>query len=288
MFKNTLYHIAARLDAYAIILISTFVMQTHSIPFWQIFIGETGIILSLALEAAMLWMWYHRRLKYIKFLAAAILIAGPWYQMTIPIFEKIGRIETLQKNIVLTLDEIEEAKSSISNYEETSKKRYGWASRIDRTKSSIASSREELKGLYSEQQKLGPAWRIYAVASMQIIILFILLKTQISAITNLREKGITEPKRNPKPAPKSEKKQSESKNNFEETIKAVAAALNDRLPEFKGSQKDLALHYKTFRPADISLVINHKNNIEFGKEKISAPALIRMAKALNVEIIKNQ
>ena len=270
MFKKMLRHISARLDAYAIILVSTFVMQTHSIPFWQMFIGETGIILSLALEAAMLWMWYHRRLKYIKFLAAAILIAGPWYQMTIPIFEKIGRIETLQKNIILIADEIKEAKTSILNYEENSKKRSGWASRIDRTKSSITDSRERLRGLYSEQQKLGSAWRIYAVASMQITILFILLKTQISAITNLREKGITESKRNPKPASKLEKNHSESKNNFEETVKAVAAALNDRLPEFKGSQKDLALHYKTFRPADISLVINHKNNIELGKEKITS------------------
>lgn len=288
MLKNTLYHIAARLDAYAIILVSTYVMQTHSIPFWQTFIGETGIILSLALEAAMLWMWYHRRLKYIKYLAAAILIAGPWYQMTIPIFEKIGRIETLQKNIFLTLDEIQENKSSLSTYEENSKKKFGWSTRIDRTKSSISSNREELKDLYSEKQKLGPAWRIYAVASMQIIILFILLKTQISAITNLREKGITEPKRNPKSAPKSQKNQSASNNNFEKTIKKIAIALNDILPEFKGSQKDLASHYKTFRPADISLVINHKNNVKLGKEKISGPALTRMAKALNVEIVRNQ
>lgn len=60
-----------------VIILSTILMQIHSIEYWTGVTESYGIAWSIALEAAMLWLWYQKRLFLVRVLAATILIAGP-------------------------------------------------------------------------------------------------------------------------------------------------------------------------------------------------------------------
>ena len=80
------------------VICSMVLMQIHSIDFWMEKAGPSGWAWSIGLEVAMLWFWYEnkRRLQVFKYLAAFLLIAGPWYQITAPTFQNLNGVAGMQ------------------------------------------------------------------------------------------------------------------------------------------------------------------------------------------------
>lgn len=261
------------------IIVSAVLMQWHSIPFWQEYTENywSGIAFSIALEAAMLWNWYHRRLPAVRWLAAIILIAGPWYQLTTPTIITINKYRTVQERVEMLRAEVEDNRETVETVESNSKdpNRYGWGKYIPPAKSDLKNSRVRLSNAQADAAITGAIWRPVMVAIMMASVLLIVISTQLAAITSLRSCNVTavSKSRNPKRASKTEilKK--------EQLVEQVATVLRSRLRTFDGSQKEFATNHG-FRPADISMVLNHAECIRVDGETITFPALKRMAEAL--------
>ncbi len=271
--------------AVVMVICSMVLMQIHSIEFWTKTAGASGWAWSIGLEVAMLWFWYEnkRRLQVFKYLAAFLLIAGPWYQITAPTFENLNSATVIYADIEMAEDTIIQLSTSLDRYEERSDKRSGWAGRIDKTRVDWKEARAHLSALRSKGAKEEAPWRGYTVASMQAVALFIVLTAQLAAVASLRFRNVTTvtksvtPKRNgnghivtPEQLPE----------HYEETVATVAKVITRRVAEF-GSQaklcKDLGL-----RPADVSMVLNHSEKKEDGAGIIGLKALQKITAALEV------
>ena len=106
------------------VLCSMVLMQIHSIEFWMDKAGASGWAWSIGLEVAMIWFWYEnkRRLQVFKYLAAFLLIAGPWYQITAPTFESLQDVAVMQAEIETAQDAVTQYSRSLKRYEDNSVK----------------------------------------------------------------------------------------------------------------------------------------------------------------------
>lgn len=263
--------------AIAVILVSTILMQIHSIGFWIGIAGiYSGVALSLALEAAMLWLWYERKLLPIRTLAAFILIAGPWYQLSVPAVKTLEEKSVINAAIISIQEETDQLAGSLKQYDKNSGKRLGWSGRIDDRQEELTIARKELRERKLEAAKLGLDNLIYFKAVIPGGVLLIVLITQLTAIASLRNygsvttvsKGVTKLRKRPPEA-----------SDYDRAVKAVAIAIKGKLPEFGGVQSVLAKHYG-FRPADVSMVLNQADGSITGSERISKPKLREMVDKL--------
>ena len=276
-----------KIASYIMITVSAGLIQWHGISFWGETTGqEFGGAWSIALEFAMLWLWYHRKLILVRYLAAVILIAGPWYQLAGPAISTIYDHKTHTSHIISLETEIADLNKSIRIYELNSEKKLGWASRIDRTRSAITEARTKLRDIRNQSDLSGENWKSLMVAIIQAIVLLIVMTTQLSAVSNLRNcniSAITGQITKGETVPKTETfKAKTAKGEKDELIQEIGPILREKLKEFGNSQKDMVDHCKTFRTADISMVLNHSNLMASGKETISMPALNRIITALNI------
>ena len=272
------------------VICSMVLMQIHSIEFWRDKAGASGWAWSIGLEVSMLWFWYEnkRRLQIFKYLAAFLLIAGPWYQITAPTFEDLNSVTVIQADIEMVQDTVMQLSISLDRYEERSDKRSGWAGRIDKTHTKLEKARSQLSNLRAKGAKKEAPWRSRAVAGMQAAALFIVLTAQLASVTSLRSRNVTTvtksvtktvmPKRNGNRNAITE----QITEDYEATVIIVAAEINRRVAEF-GSQakfcRGLAL-----RPADVSMVLNHNEKKDAGASTISPKVLQKMVGELGVEV----
>jgi hypothetical protein len=272
--------------ASVMVICSMVLMQTHSIDFWMEKAGASGWAWSIGLEVAMLWFWYENKrcLQVFKYLAAFLLIAGPWYQITAPTFQNLNSVTVMQAEISAAQDTVTQLSTSLDRYEKRSDKRSGWAGRIDKTQAKLEEARSNLSILRSKKAKKEAPWRSRAVAGMQAAALLIVLTAQLAAVTSLRSrngspvtKTVTE-KRNGKGHIVTPEQLPER---YEEMVSTVAAEIIRRVSEF-GSQaklcKDLGL-----RPADVSMVLNHNEKKEAGKGTIGGKALQKISGVLEMK-----
>ena len=272
--------------AFSIIMVlcSMVLMQIHSIDFWTDKAGPSGWAWSIGLEVAMLWFWYEnkRRLQVFKYLAAFLLIAGPWYQITAPTFDSLQSVTVIQAEVEAAQGRVTQLSTSLDRYEIRSDKRSGWAGRIDKTQRSLEEGRAKLSGLRSKEAKKETPWRSRAVAGMQAAALLIVLTAQLAAVTSLRSRnGSTVPIRNEtkrNDTPKRNVAPEQSTDDFDASVETVAAEIRSLIPSF-GSQTKLAKHYG-IRPANITAVLNHKERKETGGEIISAGGLAKIVEAM--------
>ena len=270
---------------------SIFLMQWHSIEFWTDKVGESGLYLSIGLEAAMLWFWYDSRNRFIgfcKYLSAFLLIAGPCYQITASTFQNLSSMIVMQADIETAQDAVTQYSRSLKRYEDNSIKFREWGGRIDRATANLKEARAHLSTLRAKGVKKEAPWRSCAVAGMQATVLFLMLTAQLTSVTYLRFRNVTTvtktvtPKRNvtrngnghtvtPEQLPE----------RYEEKVATVATEITRRVAEF-GSQakfcKGLSL-----RPADVSMVLNHNEKKETGSATISGKALQKVVDAMGVE-----
>ncbi len=268
------------------VICSMVLMQIHSIDFWREKSGPSGWGWSIGLEVAMLWFWYEnkRRLQVFKYLAAFLLIAGPWYQITAPTFKSLNSVAAIQVEIAMTEDAVKQYSTSIDRYEKRSDKRYGWTKRIDKTTAKWEKTMEHLSTLRAKGAKSEAPWRSKAVAGMQAAALLIVLTAQLAAVTSLRCRNVTTvtesvtPKRNGNRNVVTE----QIPEDYEATVITVASEIVRRVKEF-GSQAKFCRGLN-LRPADVSMVLNHTEKKEAGAGTIGPKALQKMVGVLGVAV----
>jgi hypothetical protein len=265
--------------AIVVIILSTILMQIHSIEYWTGVTESYGMAWSIALEAAMLWLWYQKRLFLVRVLAATILIAGPWYVLTEPAITSLQEQTQSSHHVASAEAKVKRLTKSLDRFESNSMTKLGWSGRIDRTMTKLELAEDELQKSKDKALDLGFKWRLYMVAGMQASVLLIVLITQLLAVAGLRDSHVS------KPVSKSHNKSKQPLNptaetsKYEQAIRAVAIAIKRKLPEYGGSQKALADHYG-FRPKDVSMLFNHFERKKAGKEVISRKALQFMVEKL--------
>lgn len=259
-----------------IILFFMALMQIHSIAFWQNQTGGWGWLFSLSLEIAMLVFWYVNKpqLQTLKYLSAALLIAGACYQIASPLFKEIKNVSVIQAEISMTQDAIKQLSTSLERDEKKSDTRLGWDDHLKTTRADIKEYRAYLTSLRAKGGNKPQPWRSYFVAAIMSITLFITLTAQLTLLTSLRlcfvtvvTKNITA-KRNEK---RNGKMSEQSQIDYEKSVTLTAEKLVLLREEF-GSQAKLC-SAKRIRPEYVAAILNHDERIKEGGNTITAKSL---------------
>ncbi len=283
----------------AVMIITSFcLMQWHSIEFWIAEAGPSGWAWSVGLEIAMLCLWYYKKHYSLRYIAAIVLIAGPWYQMTSPAILSIQTTNSIETEIEIETERFDQLSKSLTLYESNSVTKWGWAGRIDRTQKLKDELSEQIKELHSELSKRNSQWREYMVTAVQSAALLIILTAQLSAVSNI---GIKQPVRTKSPTPSIRQKSKPTRTiieiskpvtdnfekistsnfeDFDKTVETVAAEIIQELPNHD-SQKALAETLGTGQKS-ISLILNHEKRKLSGTERISSSALNKVLKGLEM------
>lgn len=267
------------LPSLAIVAGSAMLMQLHSMAFWLGQVGAAGVAWSLMLEAAALWLWWQRRWA-LAVLASGLLIAGPFYQLSAPALDALRATEAAGRMATIEQAEIAQLEASLGRFEANSAARLGWAERIDRTQAELREARARLRAQV-EAQAQGADWRALAVVGMQGLALLVVMVTQVLAVTCLRPVAVPLPAA-PAPEP-------------------AAPELPEEVPFFERAHEDpdaLAVHVADLveadrkarresqaalarrlgvRPADVSMLLNHEERRNAGRETVSTAVLRKLA-----------
>lgn len=247
--------------AIGVIILSAGLMQIHSIPFWQEFTSDyySGIAFSIALHGAMLWNWYTNQLPKVRVVIAALLIAGPWYQISTPVFENIGEVKESSVMAASYLDEMAQLEASLKNYEVNSKRYKRSADRVEPTQARLDVARKNYRKEISAPEKAEASWRLYAAALMLAAGFFGVMLTEISAVKFCR-RTISENTEtgNGSVSGISERGETQQRCVSEKTeiVETVAAAITKKMKDYP-SQAAFAESYG-FNTRDVSNVINGK------------------------------
>ena len=237
--------------AIVVIILTTGLMQIHSIPFWQEFTGDyySGIAFSIALHGAMLWNWYTNQLPKVRVVIAALLIAGPWYQISTPVFKKIGEVKASSVMAASYLDEMAQLEASLKNYEENSKKYKRSADRVKPTQALLDDARKNYRKEISVPEEAEASWRLYTAALMLAVGFLVVLLTEISAVKFCR-----------RPVSENTETVETGKGDvsgISETVETVAAVISEKMKGY-ASQAAFAGVYG-FNTRDVSNVLNGKS-----------------------------
>jgi len=272
--------------AILMVICSMVLMQIHSIEFWTKTAGASGWAWSIGLEVAMPWFWYEnkRRLQIFKYLAAFLLIAGPWYQITSPTFESLNSSTVMKSEIEAAQNAVTQYSASLKRYEDNSVKFREWGGRIDRATVNLKEARAQLSTLRAKGTKKEAPWRSHTVAGIQALALFIILTAQLAAVTSLRNRNVTTitktvmAKRN---VTRNAIIAEHTPERYEETVKIVAEEITRQVEEL-GSQAKLCR--KTgLRPEYVTAVMNHEEKKRTGGA-ITPNGLKKVADALGVAV----
>lgn len=273
--------------AWFMILCSMALMQWHGAHFWYEQTGDwiSGIGISFCLEVAMLSLWYVGLEGFLwcaKWVAAFLLIAGPWYQMTSP---TIGTLQTaidLNNRISTINNEVAELIASKQRYESNSDKRPGWRQDIRMARTDLKEVRAKREALLDERASLPFIWRPLMAALMQAAALLIVLTAQLAAVTSLRSRNgstVTKTvtaKRNVTRNAVTE----QNLEDYEATVTAVAAEITRQVEEL-GSQAKLCRQIG-LRHEHIAAVLKHEEKKEAGEATITPKMLQKMVGVLEV------
>lgn len=252
----------------AMLILSTSIIQWHSIQFWVDVASNIGFLWSIAIEAAAIWLWWHRKAA-LAFLASLLLIAGPLYSLSAPAYletqSQILQAMNHQQKIRISQDSINDLKLSLSNYEKNSLSRVGWATRIDETRKALQAEVEELKRLVNKTEHLKQAPMPWFIIVIELLGLAVLLITQVLTIHALR--GVSNKSKQTETAEITEI--TESKNlEYSELATYLSNRLSEALKEKGLSQAEWARQNKVSTKS-VSMLINHQKRSEAGKECIS-------------------
>jgi hypothetical protein len=177
---------------------SAVLMQLHAIQFWIGHVGAAGVAWSLILEAVALWLWWQRR-RALAVLASALLIAGPFHQLSAPTVEALRTAQASAAMLVMERAEVAQLEASLGRYQANSAERLGWAERIDRAQSALDAARERMRHRLAAQAA-GADWRELGVIGLQALALLVVMVTQVLAVGQLRPAGTAAQQPSPRPA----------------------------------------------------------------------------------------
>jgi hypothetical protein len=216
--------------------------------------------------------------------AAFLLIAGAWYQITTPISRNIQTVTALHDKIEIVKDEVETLKESLTTYEGNSKKRLDWAGRIDKTRAELKASRSELKTLIDNRATTDPKWSSSSIPRLVAAALLIILTAQLMSVTSLRSRNVTTVTKTVTPIRKGRRNvvtTEYTSERYEATVKAVVEEII-RLEKELGSRAEIC-RQKGLRPEYVTAVMNHEEKKKAGAA-ITPNGLKKIIDALGVVV----
>lgn len=177
------------LATWLVILLSTALLQWHSIQFWVSATGNIGCLWSPSLECSALWLWWQRKTG-LACCASLLVIAAPLLQMVMPQITQQQHLTqqiTQHENLVaIQRNHIAQLTQSLAVYQRNSIERLGWAERIDDTQQAINHAQSQLANLQRERPVNQDMSSVIGVALLKSAALLVILLSQIIAINKLR------------------------------------------------------------------------------------------------------
>jgi hypothetical protein len=127
-----------------LLVVGLVIVQAHAIPYWQERAGAAlGVLWSLGLEAAALWLLYRPgRWSRAGGLAVALaLVAVPLWQVTRPALAEWQALQAARAERAGIERRIASLEASLRTYEQNSTARLGWYPLIEQTRAEIAAAR---------------------------------------------------------------------------------------------------------------------------------------------------
>lgn len=278
-------------------------LQWHSIAFWSAHVDRaTGWAWSLLLEGVALWLWSDARTmrRLLAVVATVLLLAGPLYQVSSPLFLEAVSIERSATANTARRDaleaEIASLESSLTAFLANSQKRVGWAERIDRTQAALDAARRELAELIAttaaSPQRL--EWQRQAVIVMQAAALVLIQVANVLAVTTLstalRQLGKVSPSvsiTRERPAGEGKRRRSRrparapmlATRDGIEAMPEVETALRQHLEETGLTARAFAQQHG-FSPRDMSLVLHDSENVTRGRRRAPRKVMGRLQELL--------
>ena len=256
------------------LILTTSIIQWHSIQFWVEVAESIGVLWSIAIEAAAVWLWWHKKTA-LAFIASSLLMAGPLYSLSAPVYEgkqsEVALASSHQQQVDLSRASITALKQSLASYQQNSLSRVGWATRIDETRNALQAETANLKSLINAGPKLKQTPMPWLVIAIEVLGLAVLLLTQVLTIQALR--GISVKSKKPETA-------EDSRHDYSELAPALSSRLSDTLSVEGLSQAEWARR-NGVSTKSISILINHQKRSDAGKECISKNELSEIQSALN-------
>ena len=244
------------------LILTTSIIQWHSIQFWVELAESIGVLWSIAIEAAAVWLWWHKK-TVLAFIASSLLMAGPLYSLSAPVYEgklsEVALTSSHQQQVDLSRASITALKQSLDRYQKNSLSRVGWATRIDETRNALQAETEHLKSLINTGPKLKQTPMPWLVIAIEVLGLAVLLLTQVLTIQALR--GISVKSKQPETA-------DDSRHDYSELAPALSSRLSYTLSVEGLSQAEWARR-NGVSTKSVSMLINHQKRSDAGKECIS-------------------
>jgi hypothetical protein len=255
------------------LIFTTSIIQWHSIQFWIEVTESIGFLWSIAIEAAAVWLWWHKK-TVLAFIASSLLMAGPLYSLSAPVYEgkqtEVAIAASHQQQVDLSRASITALKQSLTSYQQNSLSRVGWATRIDETRNALQAETANLKNLINAGPKLKKTQMPWLLIAIEVLGLAVLLLTQVLTIQALR--GISVKSKQPETA-------EDSRHVYSELAPALSSRLSDTLSAEGLSQAEWARR-NGVSTKSVSMLINHEKRSEAGKECISKNELSGILNAL--------
>jgi hypothetical protein len=219
------------------LILTTSIIQWHSIQFWVEVAESIGVLWSIAIEASAVWLWWHKKTA-LAFIASSLLMAGPLYSLSAPVYKgkqsEVALTSSHQQQVVLSRESITALKQSLDSYQQNSLSRVGWATRIDETRNALQAETANLKNLVNEGPKLKQTLMPWLVIAIEVLGLAVLLLTQVLTIQALQ--GISV-----------KSKQPETTENLRHYYSELAFVLSSRLSDVLNAE-GLRLGVMTYQP----------------------------------------
>lgn len=127
-----------------LLVVGLVIVQAHAIPYWQERAGAAlGVVWSLGLEAAALWLLYQpgRRARAGGLLVALALVAVPLWQVTRPAIADLALARAQAAELRASDGSIAEARAAVAYYRDLADRRLGWQGKISEAEAGLADAR---------------------------------------------------------------------------------------------------------------------------------------------------
>lgn len=286
-----------RIAAIVVAIVSTALLQIHGIRFWTEHTGPlVGWVWSISLDGAALWLWYRGGwVRLLAFVGSLLMIIGPLYVLSAPVVDRVMSVSVNTKIIESLKDDISDTQFHYDKYIDS--KVYNWArDRTDGSKTRLDSLREKQRDLLGKAE-LDP--RDIALPILQASALLVILVTQVLAVSSLRSHYSPALRSTPKPKRKKGKSVAQVVMQIPESLSlsessdtghsgierdateltGIAETLRNFMELNRINQREVANNLGV-RAADISMLLNHTERCNQGKETISRKALSKIESGL--------
>ncbi|MCY0966159.1 hypothetical protein [Parathalassolituus penaei] len=145
-----------RLPAALLLVGGITLLQLHASDYWTQHAGQTGLLWSLMIEGAAMWLWAARSLgkNALALVASVLALSAPLYQLGQPVY---ADWQQTQQQTLLVQQQIDQQQQAITRleakgttYQQNSVKRDGWAKLIEQTETQIQTAEADRNRLQAQ------------------------------------------------------------------------------------------------------------------------------------------